>query len=232
MPTGSGMLNRALQHLGEQYVHVSVPKNNPNWTGPWDCSEFMSWLVYQEARILYGCLDDTAPPVEAKAYTGAWQSDSGSIGTRISVDQAAGTEGGIVLRYPPAPGQMGHVAMCDGNGGTVEAKGTAYGVVQDTVQNRYWDTGVIIPGIIYDPPATFQWIAPTHLYWTGGVGMDPNVVIQIQQALAANGFDPGPVDGAFGPNTAAAVAAFQATNGLVVDGQVGVQTANALGVQI
>jgi peptidoglycan hydrolase-like protein with peptidoglycan-binding domain len=60
--------------------------------------------------------------------------------------------------------------------------------------------------------------------------MDPAVVARIQQSLAARGFDPGPIDGEFGNNTAAAVAAFQATQGLVVDGQVGPQTAGALGV--
>jgi hypothetical protein len=31
---------------------------------------------------------------------------------------------------------MGHIALCDGKGGTVEAKGRKYGVVADTVQNR------------------------------------------------------------------------------------------------
>jgi peptidoglycan hydrolase-like protein with peptidoglycan-binding domain len=50
--------------------------------------------------------------------------------------------------------------------------------------------------------------------------------------LAARGFDPGPIDGDFGYNTEAAVAAFQATKGLVVDGQVGTQTASALGVAL
>jgi Putative peptidoglycan binding domain len=230
MPTGQGMLERARDHLGESYAHEPVPpKNDPNWTGPWDCSEFMSWLVYQEAKKLYGCLDDNMPPDSAKAFTGAWKDDAGRFGNLVSVDEAAGTIGGIVLRYPPVGG-MGHIAICDGQGGTVEAKGVAYGVVKDTVQHRYWDTGVKIPGIGYDPPAPFRWIPPTQLYWIGGTNMDLNGVARIQQALAARGYDPGPIDGEFGPNTAAAVIAFQNMNGLVVDGQVGVQTARLLGV--
>jgi hypothetical protein len=54
MPTGLGMLQRARQHIHEDYVlGVVAPKNNPNWRGPWDCAEFTSWLVYQEARVLY-----------------------------------------------------------------------------------------------------------------------------------------------------------------------------------
>lgn len=51
---------------------------------------------------------------------------------------------------------------------------------------------------------------------------------QIQQALKAAGFDPGPIDGIKGPKTIAAIKAFQAANGLVVDGIVGPKTTAAL----
>jgi hypothetical protein len=48
---------------------VLVPKNNANWHGPWDCAEFMSWIVFQGAGILYGCVDDNANPASVEAYT-------------------------------------------------------------------------------------------------------------------------------------------------------------------
>lgn len=232
MSTGQGMLARARQHIGEQYDNVVVPKNNPDWHGPWDCAEFMSWLVYQEARFLYGCIDDAAPAAVADAYTGGWQTDSGRLGIRVSVEVAAGTVGGIVLRFPPAPGTMGHIAICDGQGGTVEAKGHAYGVVADTVQERSWDTGVLVPGITYDPAIPFDWRRPAVLYAWDAPNMRRDKILEIQQALAAGGFDPGPIDGIFGLNTVAAVAAFQRSKGLVVDGEVGPQTSNALGIQL
>ena len=117
MSTGIGLLNLARAHIGERYVNVQVPKNNPNWKGPWDCAEFVSWLVFQDAGILYGCLDDAANPAVADAYTGAWQSDSLRRGIRVPIDEAAATVGGIVLRYPPQPGTMGHIAVCDGKSG-------------------------------------------------------------------------------------------------------------------
>ena len=97
-PTGAGLLRRAREHIDEKYVNVLVPKDDPNWKGPWDCAEFMSWLVYQEARILYGCEDDKAKPSKAEAYTGAWQKDVERLGIRVSVDTAVATVGGIVLR--------------------------------------------------------------------------------------------------------------------------------------
>jgi peptidoglycan hydrolase-like protein with peptidoglycan-binding domain len=55
-------------------------------------------------------------------------------------------------------------------------------------------------------------------------------VIQLQTALKAAGFDPGPLDGVFGPRTEAAVIAFQKSKNLLVDGVVGPQTWAALGV--
>ena len=153
-------------------------------------------------------------------------------GQRVSVAQAAGTVGGIVLRYPPEPGTMGHIAICDGHGGTVEAKGTAFGVVADTVQGRRWDTGVLIPGVSYGGAAVVPINHPARLYHIGAPNMDRDVIRAIQTALAARGFDPGPIDGRFGENTAAAVGAFQSAHGLVMDGEVGPQTAAALGVTI
>ena len=70
------------------------------------------------------------------------------------------------------------------------------------------------------------------VYYIGAPNMDPNVVRQIQQALSARGVDPGPIDGDYGPKTAKAVFDFQATNGLLSNGEVGPQTAQALDVQL
>jgi peptidoglycan hydrolase-like protein with peptidoglycan-binding domain len=58
-----------------------------------------------------------------------------------------------------------------------------------------------------------------------------NDVECIQATLNDKGYNSGPVDGWFGPVTAGAVTAYQQANGLTVDGQVGQETATALGVE-
>ena len=55
-------------------------------------------------------------------------------------------------------------------------------------------------------------------------------VEQLQRALAAAGFDPGPTDGSFGPETKSAVIAFQTQRGLAPDGHAGALTVAALGL--
>ena len=235
MATGRGMLDLAVTRLDEPYVNVRVPKDDANWHGPWDCAEFMSWLVYQVSGRLYGCTDNGDHPSRAEAYTGSWKADSrnGAIGTRVGWKEAAATVGAIMLRFPPQPGVMGHIAVSDGEGGTVEARGRAYGVTRHVASGRDWDTGVLIPWIAYDPPsANLALAGPRRLYAAGRKNLRPEVIAKIQLALQALGADPGPIDGIFGPLTTTAVAAFQAVAGLVVDGKVGAETASALGISL
>lgn len=53
-------------------------------------------------------------------------------------------------------------------------------------------------------------------------------ILNVQKALVARGFNPGPLDGKMGPQTRAAIQAFQQKVGLKVDGIVGPQTSAAL----
>jgi Uncharacterized protein conserved in bacteria len=51
---------------------------------------------------------------------------------------------------------------------------------------------------------------------------------KVQEALAARGYAPGPLDGRAGPKTTKAIKAFQKDSGLDPDGQVGILTENRL----
>ncbi len=55
-------------------------------------------------------------------------------------------------------------------------------------------------------------------------------VLAVQRALAARGFNPGPIDGIYGPSTANAVEQFQASSGILITGQVCGPTYTALGI--
>src|SRR5437016_6245750 len=117
--TGDQLVRLGRRHLGESYVLGALaPKDNARWTGPWDCAEFASWLVFQVAGLLYGCARDDGDPSNADAYTGYWDRDSAALGRTISVAEAARTPGAALLRRPLS-GANGHIVIADGRGGTV-----------------------------------------------------------------------------------------------------------------
>jgi hypothetical protein len=232
--TGSEIVRIARRHLGERYVFgAPVPKNNPQWAGPWDCAEFASWLVFQTLGQLYGCADNSCDPAMADAYTGHWARDAGAIGRRITVDEAANTPGAAVLRAPTA-GVIGHIVISDGKGGTVEAHSTRRGVLEDRLSGRRWDYGVVVPGIQYTAGKNGLPVEPPRqvIYRLTTPPMTGSVVKQIQRSLNDLGYNPGGIDGVFGPMTRAAVTGFQIVKGLVADGEVGARTARALNVTL
>lgn len=59
-------------------------------------------------------------------------------------------------------------------------------------------------------------------------GASGAAVADLQRRLAAMGYNPGPIDGRYGPRTAAAVKAFQQSAGIAIDGVAGPQTQAAL----
>ena len=190
-------------------------------------------MVYQEAGVLYGCDDDKGNPHTADAWTGHWKRDIETRGIGVSVAKAAATVGGILLRFPPnVPGKFGHIVVSDGHGGTIEAMGKALGVRAARIAGRQWDAGILLPELSYDGLDTTapDLPGPSRIFAIDAQNMNPLVIERIQRALKANGFDPGDVDGKFGPKMEAAVVAFQDAKGLVVDGDVGEETAESLGI--
>lgn len=227
MTKGTDLVALAETRIGEKYDNVMVPKNNPNWHGPWDCAEFATWLVYQTVGKLYGCVDNKGNPATVEAYSGAWVRDCES-GILIGTDQATAniTPGVILVRTPPLPEKMGHVAISDGYGGTIEAAGRNLGVRKLKIEGRLWHFFAKIQEVSYSE--TDALIKPKTLPYLLQL-TEPNIkgplVRKIQKALKERDFNPGVIDGEYGPNTLAAVYAFQKSNKLVADGIVGPATA-------
>jgi peptidoglycan hydrolase-like protein with peptidoglycan-binding domain len=74
--------------------------------------------------------------------------------------------------------------------------------------------------------ATAMLATSAHLF---AQGSEP--VRQAQQALKDKGFDPGPVDGRYGPKTSDAVRRYQKENKIVANGRLGGDTYESLGVK-
>jgi hypothetical protein len=232
MASGTDLLQLARKHEDEQYVFgVLAPKDNSAWKGPWDCAEFVSWLVFQTAGLLYGCDPANPNPSTADAYTGYWAHDAATKGRTVPWAEAAGIAGAAILRAPGSIG--GHIVVSDGTGGTVEAHSTRRGVIRSTLSGRIWDMGILVPGIDYVSAAAVEVELPdTIIYRLTEPNMAGKTVRAIQRALKKAGFSPGEIDGVYGPHTQAAVFAFQAAKRLTPDGEVGPQTAKALGLKL
>ena len=87
-----------------------------------------------------------------------------------------------------------------------------------------------VAGILVIPSAAHGADCTVSSYLRQGARNDQ--VACVQKTLLEGGYDVGPVDGAFGPQTRGAVVAYQQDNGLAVDGVVGPQTGGALTVWV
>jgi peptidoglycan hydrolase-like protein with peptidoglycan-binding domain len=84
------------------------------------------------------------------------------------------------------------------------------------------------PGIAQGTPATAQAMR-TLLDMNAIPTLNSQWILKVQQALQRKGFDPGPIDGVFGPMTREAVRGYQDRYGMPATGELNNQTLYALG---
>lgn len=234
MSTAKDLLKLANRHRNERYLlGAFAPKDNPNWRGPWDCAEFVTWLTFQTTGLLLGCTNNAENPSRADAYSGAWARDAAASNRPVSIGQAKATPGAVLVRKP-APKGIGHVAISQGDGTTIEAHSARLGVSNQRVDGRRWDVAMLLPLIEYgDLPEPAVVSPPAGLVLRLMFPpMHGALVTALQKALKKRGFDPGGIDGVFGPHTEAAVRAFQLTERLVPDGEAGQVTLGKLGLRV
>jgi len=231
MHTGEELFEKALTYKGLGYVlGVLVPKDNENYRGNFDCAEFASYVLYQVTGIPYGWANDKGSPHSADAYTGFFARDAEQLGIKISIDEAIHTPGAYLLRIG-GDGLIGHIVFSDGKGGTMEANSTKYGLIQSTALGRRWSIGIKVPGVQYTTNEITQSHEQPNIVYVTSPLMSGNEVVKIQQALLNKGYHI-IVDGKYGPATSAIVKTFQIAHQLVADGEVGSQTAAALGITL
>nr|WP_315420670.1 peptidoglycan-binding domain-containing protein [uncultured Pedobacter sp.] len=227
MATGKQFLESAQKHIGEKYVYgAKVPFDNPNYKGAWDCAEFISWVVYQVAKVKIGIRGD-------EAYTGYWTKDVTKFCKQISISEATQTYGAILLRSPGYKGiAIGHIVFSDGAGGTIEAKSSKDGVCRSKVADRQWEFGLLINNIDYEvnPVFHFDYNLPTKNFYVTKPLMKSAIVRSAKQKLAEINLYHSVINDIYDIETAKAVTNYQNIEGLVVDGILGKQTLASLNI--
>jgi cell wall-associated NlpC family hydrolase len=131
-------LKQARAQRGDSYSYGSTPKLSAKNPTSFDCSSLTQWAANKAGVKL--------PRTAEYQYMELKHQHN-----LIPVDQALKTPGALLFyfsREPTSslPAGQAHVAISKGDGRTIEAKGTAYGVGEFSAKNRFNYAGVI-PGI-------------------------------------------------------------------------------------
>jgi peptidoglycan hydrolase-like protein with peptidoglycan-binding domain len=121
-------VQRALAQNGDRYVFGAETNLNDKNPNAFDCSELVQWAAHQAG---------------VKVPDGSWNQEamSKNAGMKISVEEALRTRGALLFK-------PGHVAISLGDGRTIEAKGSKWGVGVFNGQGRF-TSGGLIPGMSY-----------------------------------------------------------------------------------
>ncbi|WP_257461912.1 C40 family peptidase [Archangium lipolyticum] len=127
--TAEAFVQKALAQAGDRYVFgVEARLDDPN-PRQFDCSELVQWAAHQVGVSFPDGTMNQLPHIQR-------------AGREISVDQALRTRGALLFR-------PGHVAISLGDGRTIEAMGSKYGVGIFSAHGRQWTHGGLIPGLKY-----------------------------------------------------------------------------------
>ncbi len=142
MATVDGLMTVALAQRGKQYVYAVQPSSSVADPDAFDCSGFTAW-----------CLGRIGIPASAGSWVQArWCRDQGTL---MSIDDAIATRGALLFRGPNDAydgfGPEGHVAFSLGDGTTVEARGSQFGVNSFSAaqSERQWSNAALVPELVY-----------------------------------------------------------------------------------
>ena len=152
---GTRFIDQALRQQGDRYVfghEVEMGDVDPD---VFDCSELVQWAAAQAG---------------VEITDGSWLQyrHVRQNGGAMSVEEALNTPGALLFRFgsdPDAGGrpQGAHVAISLGDGRTIEARGSKYGVGIFDATNRSWTHAGVIPelaGATLGPPPVVEEVDP------------------------------------------------------------------------
>lgn len=140
------IVQMALSQEGDDYIFGA--EASPSDTDPeaFDCSELIQWSCGR-------CAVDPSMP------DGSWYQarHSRNYGLLTTVDKAIVTRGALLFKFSGDPFTGGrptnaHVALSLGDGTTMEARSSRYGVGTFTAIGRGWTHAGLIPGADYAVP--------------------------------------------------------------------------------
>jgi len=127
--TSEAFVQRALAQRGDRYIFGAEAKPNDPNPKAFDCSELVQWAAHQVGVSIPDGTMNQLPHIQRAGKT-------------LPVSKAIRTRGALLFR-------PGHVAISLGNGKTIEAKGSQYGVGVFSAEGRRWTAGGLIPGMRY-----------------------------------------------------------------------------------
>lgn len=128
-------VNFALKQVGDHYsLQGGHPSSNVEDPDTFDCSGLVGWAAGRAGVNFTG----TARSLIDKSLP-------------CSVEQAKVTRGALLFHPPTSKGTTGHIVICLGDGSTVEARGSKYGVVKASVEGRGFSRAGLVPGLDYGP---------------------------------------------------------------------------------
>lgn len=221
-----------LKQAGDRYVFGHEVKLTDEDPDTFDCSELVQWAG---ARL----------GVRPKIPDGSWLQARHlkRRGMLCSVKEGIETQGALLFRFKGDPFEgrkrpkSAHVAVSLGNGNTIEARGSRWGVGEfSAVRRRGWTHAGLIPGIVYDAPPSSPKPAqvadpePDAVIpdWPGRLITQPPIMagddVRLWQGRAQENGWQLEVDGLYGDESEGVCRALQAREGLAVDGIVGPDT--------
>lgn len=140
---GQDLVDKALTQKGDPYVYGKEVELDDADPDAFDCSELVEWVCAQ-LNVRPFMPDGTIYQIrhcrnhDNEAY----------------IDDAITTPGALLFYFSDNPFEGGrpsgaHVAISQGNGKTIEARGRRYGVNEFDAYNRGWTHAGLVPGVAY-----------------------------------------------------------------------------------